>query len=429
MANPKIQLRHDTAANWTSVNPVLLEGEVGIETDTKKFKVGDGVTNWTSLAYGNADTEAIEQLEQDYGSLISKVDNIEEDVDGKVGYDELDTPLAANPIYTDRTIRCDDLTTPISTNPINPVYYADLSYYKISGTWNYKQAQWSFSHYDDGGDIVLIKAGPANSQFRINNIPGCDNYIYHNVKIPSGGAPTWSLSFTKDYNVRLNISSMEEQIITLPEDIKGYFSSLEDKTFKTDVMLLTGRTAITYITLQEKSAQHLQLLYDNNTLKVNDSGQLYADVSTEPPANMVTTDTEQTITGAKTINTLTVEQISRTTTDGSYQLYDTSMNSTLSGLGMPSGRYVNLTLGTSGTIYVAPANGWFSIDAGSAGVNGFLRLCNNTTGIYNQSITPFASASLSVYVPARSGNKVTLFYDNHGSLKFFRFIYAEGEDY
>lgn len=51
MANPKIQLRHDTAANWASVNPVLLEGEVGIETDTRKQKFGDGVTAWNSLAY------------------------------------------------------------------------------------------------------------------------------------------------------------------------------------------------------------------------------------------------------------------------------------------------------------------------------------------------------------------------------------------
>ena len=46
-----IQLRHDTAANWTSVNPVLLEGEVGIETDTRKQKFGDGVTAWNSLPY------------------------------------------------------------------------------------------------------------------------------------------------------------------------------------------------------------------------------------------------------------------------------------------------------------------------------------------------------------------------------------------
>lgn len=50
MAN-RIQIRRDTAANWTSVNPVLAQGEVGLETDTGKMKVGDGGTAWNSLAY------------------------------------------------------------------------------------------------------------------------------------------------------------------------------------------------------------------------------------------------------------------------------------------------------------------------------------------------------------------------------------------
>jgi len=43
--------RKDTAANWTAANPILLSGEIGHETDTKKFKIGDGTTNWNSLAY------------------------------------------------------------------------------------------------------------------------------------------------------------------------------------------------------------------------------------------------------------------------------------------------------------------------------------------------------------------------------------------
>lgn len=51
----RIQLRHDTAANWTSVNPILLVGEVGIETDTRKQKFGDGTTAWNSLSYSNGD--------------------------------------------------------------------------------------------------------------------------------------------------------------------------------------------------------------------------------------------------------------------------------------------------------------------------------------------------------------------------------------
>lgn len=52
MAVVRIQLRRDTASNWTSANPVLAAGEIGIETDTDQFKIGDGATAWSSLSYG-----------------------------------------------------------------------------------------------------------------------------------------------------------------------------------------------------------------------------------------------------------------------------------------------------------------------------------------------------------------------------------------
>lgn len=48
-----IQTRRDTAANWTSTNPILAAGEKGLETDTKKFKFGDGTSTWTALGYAN----------------------------------------------------------------------------------------------------------------------------------------------------------------------------------------------------------------------------------------------------------------------------------------------------------------------------------------------------------------------------------------
>ena len=46
-----IQIRRDTAANWTSANPTLAQGELGAETDTSKVKIGDGSTAWSSLGY------------------------------------------------------------------------------------------------------------------------------------------------------------------------------------------------------------------------------------------------------------------------------------------------------------------------------------------------------------------------------------------
>ena len=49
--NTKALLRNDTASRWTTNNPVLAKGEIGIESDTNKFKFGDGTTAWTLLPY------------------------------------------------------------------------------------------------------------------------------------------------------------------------------------------------------------------------------------------------------------------------------------------------------------------------------------------------------------------------------------------
>lgn len=53
----RVKLRRNTAAAWTAANPVLAAGEPAVETDTRKIKVGDGVTAWTSLGY-SADPSA-----------------------------------------------------------------------------------------------------------------------------------------------------------------------------------------------------------------------------------------------------------------------------------------------------------------------------------------------------------------------------------
>ena len=47
----RIQLRRDTSSNWTTANPTLNSGELGVETNTSKIKLGDGSTAWNSLDY------------------------------------------------------------------------------------------------------------------------------------------------------------------------------------------------------------------------------------------------------------------------------------------------------------------------------------------------------------------------------------------
>jgi hypothetical protein len=47
----RIQLRRGTATQWTTADPILEAGEVGWESDTNKFKIGDGINNWDDLTY------------------------------------------------------------------------------------------------------------------------------------------------------------------------------------------------------------------------------------------------------------------------------------------------------------------------------------------------------------------------------------------
>jgi hypothetical protein len=50
----KIQLRRGTASQWFDASTVLLAGEQGYETDTRRIKIGDGTTAWNSLPYFNS---------------------------------------------------------------------------------------------------------------------------------------------------------------------------------------------------------------------------------------------------------------------------------------------------------------------------------------------------------------------------------------
>ena len=48
-----LQIRHDEAADWVTRNPILAQGEYGLESDTFLIKIGDGVTDWVHLRYLN----------------------------------------------------------------------------------------------------------------------------------------------------------------------------------------------------------------------------------------------------------------------------------------------------------------------------------------------------------------------------------------
>lgn len=64
-----IQLRGGTAAQWTSADPILAERELCVETDTGKFKVGDGVKKWSLLPYFTQGTQGIQGQKGDAATI------------------------------------------------------------------------------------------------------------------------------------------------------------------------------------------------------------------------------------------------------------------------------------------------------------------------------------------------------------------------
>lgn len=63
MSNTSYKLKQlnptNIAAMWMDINPILLKGEIAFESDTRQFKIGDGITPWNELPYGRDSSKLI----------------------------------------------------------------------------------------------------------------------------------------------------------------------------------------------------------------------------------------------------------------------------------------------------------------------------------------------------------------------------------
>jgi len=102
----RFKLRRGTAAQWASADPVLAEGEPGVELGTGQMKLGDGTTPWTELPWtGVADDASMTQVAQDpdssfRGELMSTIDSRTEQHAGEVV-----PPLVSQALYDDAELR------------------------------------------------------------------------------------------------------------------------------------------------------------------------------------------------------------------------------------------------------------------------------------------------------------------------------------
>ena len=95
------------------------------------------------------------------------------------------------------------------------------------------------------------------------------------------------------------------------------------------------------------------------------------------------------------------------------------------GWAMPSDKYIDLTLGASGSTYTAPANGWFM---GSATGNGvWVQLKNTTSDFFVTNHTPNNGVQLDIILPVSKGDIVTFGYTGQAGLRFYYAVGSESE--
>ena len=99
---------------------------------------------------------------------------------------------------------------------------------------------------------------------------------------------------------------------------------------------------------------------------------------------------------------------------------DNNGKSLISGLGMPSAKFETQTVGASGAIYIAPANGWY---CGSC-VEGGIRLSNQSANNFGVHSPMTVWSGGKAYIPCQKGNKIAFEYA--GTTKYLTFYYAEG---
>ena len=103
----QFQFRRGTAAQWTSTNPTLGAGEPGYETDTGRFKIGNGSTAWNSLAYTGAGT--VTSITAGTGLSGGAITS-----SGTIAIDSTVVTLAGSQTLTNKT-----LTTPVISSISN----------------------------------------------------------------------------------------------------------------------------------------------------------------------------------------------------------------------------------------------------------------------------------------------------------------------
>lgn len=157
------------------------------------------------------------------------------------------------------------------------------------------------------------------------------------------------------------------------------------------------------------------------------SNSIYGNSSTVQPQTVRVLVYIVVATSTKTDIQVDIDEIA-TDLNGKADVDLTNVNdagtSLAAGWSMPSSTYDDLTLGSSGSSYTAPANGWFILRGNSTTTNGWISILNRM--LCNNPLS-FQGGGLNAFVPASKGDSVNVSYSGF-TKTYFRFYYAKGSE-
>ena len=127
----RIIMRNDSADNFKSINPILLKGEIGLELDTARYKIGDGSTAWNDIEtykhLKNSEyTKLVKLIELLDGDGFGKVDNVKVNGESVLGEDKVANIIIGDITYSEQT-----------QNVSHETFQDNIILHKISKTGKY----------------------------------------------------------------------------------------------------------------------------------------------------------------------------------------------------------------------------------------------------------------------------------------------------
>lgn len=345
----KIQLRRDTASNWSTNNPTPAAGEPCFETDTGKLKIGDGSTAYNDLAYQGGGSVPDNMVTTDTTQTIS----------GLKTFKPSDT--ASYGVKTGLAVGSMRLGTNTASSP-NPVISGEgIKIVNSSGS--------QIASFDNTGSFTLGNSTATHST----------NILANTANIKAGSSINYAGTLAIGTKTLKYTSATGETTDLLAG---GSGATIDDTTTSTDSVwssskvntelgnkqdILPSTDAGYNININGTSVAGATVYFGGNTA-----------ASLAPHAKADTTNHVLNVNGYSAggsgitmydtvLKTNSFKYGNRT---NQYEVVNKSPdnNTYMAHMAMPSDTYVDLTLGASGTTYTAPADGWYFIRFSNTGL-------------------------------------------------------------